>query len=391
MKQEKLILLFTGLVFLVFSSCIERFYIAGPEEIFIPKLVINGTITTDKNEHEIVVSMTSSPEDPKFVPVSGCNVRVEDDRNNRYSFYETGKAGHYSAVINSRSLIPGTKFRLFVLTPEGKQIVSSGEELLPCPEINAVYSQLETKPTANPDESEFGLQFYLDFSGNENFGNFYLWKLEETYEYHSTWPVTRYMDRTGVVTLKRSDYSNFVCYKTDTIQDIFTLSTRGLNQNTYKKYPLHFVNDKTQRLMYGYSLLVRQYSLSENAFNFWNNLKKNNKESVDLFGKQPAIVKGNLTNLNDSAEHILGYFGVSSVASCRIFVPAVNGLSFNDVPYCKVTPPAEGVPLPEERPLYWTQGVGDNGEVFWGFADTECFICTLLGGTTVKPSYWETK
>lgn len=391
MKKNKYIVLFLGLVMLLLNSCIERIYLTGEGNTFVPELVINGTITTDKQMQEIVISMTSSPEDPKIAPLSGCSVQVQDGKNNSYPFRESGKPGHYSGIINSGGLVPGSQFSLKVLTPDGKQYSSSVEKLLPCPEINSVYYQLKTKPTPNPDESESGIQFYLDFEGNDTFSNFYLWKLAETYEYHSTWPVIRYMDRTGTVTLRKADYSNFVCYKTDSIRDIFTLSTNGLNQNSYKKYPLHFVNDKTQRLMYGYSLLVSQYSLTEDAYNFWNNLKKNNKESVDIFGKQPAIVKGNMFNVNDSTEQVLGYFGVSSVSSRRIFVPAVTELAFNDVPYCKVTPPADGVPLPEERPLYWAPGVGDNGEVYWGFADTECFICTLLGGSTEKPSYWETK
>ena len=79
---------------------------------------------------------------------------------------------------------------------------------------------------------------------------------------------------------------------------------------------------------------------------------------------------------------------MSSVSAKRIIVPGVSELAFSEVHYCTVTPPPEG-PLPEERPLYWAQGIDQYGEPFWGYGDSECFICTLLGGTTQKPPYWD--
>jgi hypothetical protein len=140
--------------------------------------------------------------------------------------------------------------------------------------------------------------------------------------------------------------------------------------------------------MFNYSLLVKQYSLTEAAYTYWNNLRKNNSEVTDIFGKQPAIVNGNIYNVNDSLELVLGYFGVSAVTIKRILVPSVTEFHFNEVSFCHVTKPAEG-PEPDYDPLYWAQGLDEYGEPFWGYADSECFICTLLGGTTQKPPYWD--
>jgi hypothetical protein len=361
----------------------------GAEADFTPKMVIAGTINSYDEEQEIVISESSVPEDPKFLPLSGCYVRLEDDKGTDLRFYESANAGHYRGIIKSSFLIPGYRYRLLVSTPKGKQYTSKYEELLPCPPVDSVYYVLESKPTTDRLVNEDGLQFYLDFKANENYGHYYRWRIEETYEYHSTWPITRYIDQYGEHRLRRADYTFFRCYKTDELRDIFTLSTLGLTQNSFKKYALHFVNDHTQRLMYKYSLLVKQYSLTESAYNYWNNLRKNNKEATDIFGKQPAILKGNMYNVNDSSEVVLGYFGVSTVTTKRILFSTASELAFNEVSFCHVTKP-EG-PLPDERPLYWAQSVDENGMPFWGYADSECFICTLLGGTTEKPPYWDTK
>lgn len=376
----------------VLASCIERYYPDVSGEGFVPKLAVDGIICNDTEFQEIVISQSNSSGDPEFLPLFGCNVQVEDNKGNIFVFSEsTEKKGHYLGKISENYFVTGINFRLKLTTPEGKQYSSKFEVLLPCPAVDLVYYEKQTKPTTDLNVVEDGLQFYIDFVGEENTGKYFRWKLEETYEYHSTWPIRRYLDTQGYVTLIKADYSKFVCYKTEEIPDIFTLSTVGLSQNNYKHYPLHFVNDYTQRLMFKYSLLVKQYSLTEQAYLYWENLRKNNKEAVDLFGRQPAQVKGNIVNVNDSSEIVLGYFGVSSVTSKRIIVPGVTDFNYNKVSFCRVTKPDGMSMLPDERPLYWAQGVDENGEEFWGYADTQCFICTLLGGTTVKPPYWDAK
>jgi hypothetical protein len=391
MKKGTIIALTIILPF-VFTSCIERYYPGTSEEVFIPRLAFDGIISNDNELQEIVLSESSSPENPEFIPMSGCDVRVEDSSGNVFVFSETlSNKGHYQGIISEKYFVDGSQFRLKITTKEGKQYESQFERFTPCPEVGSVYYEKKSKPTTDPDVEEDGLQFYIDFVGAENSGKYFRWKLQETYEYHSTWPIRRYLGTQGYVTLIKADYSKFVCYKTEEIPDVFTLSTMGLSQNNYKRYPLHFVNDYTQRLMFQYSLLVKQYSLTESTYHYWENLRKNNKETVDLFGKQPAQVKGNIYNVSDSTEVVSGYFGVSSVTSKRINVPGITDFSYNKVSFCRVTKPDGMSMLPDERPLYWAQGVDENGEVFWGYADTQCFICTLLGGTTVKPPYWDAK
>lgn len=385
MKQNKLILLLSGLVFLALSSCIDRFYLTGVGNLFIPELVINGTISTDKMEQEIVISKTSSPEDPRFYPLSGCDVRVENDQGAYFLFTEASDAGHYQAIVDGSSLQVGTQYRLIVLTPEGKQYLSKFEKLLPCPEVDSVYSELEVKPTANREVNEDGLQFYVDLVANENQGHFFRWQLVETFEYHSTYPLEKWLDYEGYHDLIKPDYSNFTCYKTENVRDIFVLSTKGFTNNNYLRYKLHFVNDHTQRLLHKYSLLVKQISLTEGAYNYWNNLRKNNQESMDLFGRQPAKVKGNVYDADDSTHVALGYFSVFNVKSKRITLSTVKGLSFDQVPYCKAYPQA--IP-PDERPVYFADEWYE-GEKVTGVTNADCIICTLLGGTTEKPSYWD--
>lgn len=388
MKTIKLII---GILFAggLFTACIER-YFPGYESEFTPQLVIEGTIAPDDGEQEIVISKTSSPDEPKFIAVSGCGVQVEDEKGNHFNFLESTVAGHYRGRIDNDKVIIGTHYRLLVQTPEGKQYMSSYEELLPCPPIDSLYFNLETKLTNDPSNNLNGLQFYIDFKGNDLDAHFYRLEAIETYEYHSKWPLTKWQDQNGGShELQEPDYSNFICYKTTKLRNIFDLSTDGFSKNSYSNYKLHFVKDQTQQLQYKYSLLVNQYSMDKKAFQYWEKLRKNNQETADLFGKQPSYVKGNIYNVKDTTDFALGYFGVSTVQSKRIMVHPFAGLFFDKAQDCKAYKITG--PIPRKQLLYFATDFDENFESYLGIAAPECIICTLLGGVTQKPSYWDEK
>ncbi|HEY3388787.1 MAG TPA: DUF4249 domain-containing protein [Prolixibacteraceae bacterium] len=380
--------IFILLAVVLLSSCIERYFTAT-ELNFHSKIVIDGNITNDGNEQRIMISKSSTTEDPKLIPVSGCLVSVEDSKGNSFPFHESTDVGYYVGKIDDNFIVTGERYRLHVKTTDGIVYVSSYEEMLPCPEVSNVYYELETKQTQNPNITENGLQFFIDFKGNENVGHFYRWQLVETYEYHSKWPLDKWLGTDGSHDLISPDYSNFICYKTNKLKSIFVLSTDGFSQNSYSKYKLHYVKDQTQQLQYKYSLLVNQYSLTKAAYNYWENLRKNNQETVDLFGKQPASVKGNIHNISDTTEFALGYFSVSSVQSKRIMVLPVAGLLFDKAQPCKAYKIES--PLTPDRPLYFVNDLDENGSPYTGIGAPECIFCTLAGGTTVKPPYWDEK
>ena len=135
--------------------------------------------------------------------------------------------------------------------------------------------------------------------------------------------------------------------------------------------------------------MVSQASLSADAYNYWAKLKKNNQESGGLFDSQPVNTRGNLKCLSDPDENVLGFFGVSSIRSERIFVQDVPDLIFPHYFQCDEEPieindilsstetswPIYFVPVPAGYPGYLT-------------GDYDCFDCRQEGGDTIPPDYW---
>jgi hypothetical protein len=139
-----------------------------------------------------------------------------------------------------------------------------------------------------------------------------------------------------------------------------------------------------------YSLLIRQYALSSNAFQYWNLLEKQNQESGGFYETQPARIQGNIHNIADPAERVLGFFNVSSVTQKRIFTEESFQFPIIDNE-CKLIPIGPQNPLGfysvHDYPVYLVSESGTGPP--YANADDVCFDCREGGGSVEPPDFWK--
>lgn len=365
------------LIILLHSGCVQEFEPGDYGDS--PTFVVVDAVLNDLQEKQLIkISLSSPVSESEYNHLPNCKVTVTDLFDHEFVFYETNNA--YEGSIALEYLYVGNAFKVSFTTEEGKEYESSYDELRANPAIDSVYFKL--------DESQTKVQFYLDFQSDENDSKYYKWDLEETYEHHATWPMGNYYSDNEFVYAPYS-WDLVVCFNTEPIKKIYTLSTQYLNDNGGIKMPLNRVDNSTQRLFYRYSLMVSQASLSADAFSYWEKLKKNNQESGGLFDSQPGNTLGNIKCLSFPEEKVLGFFGVSSIHSERIFVQDVPDLIFPDYFQCEADAieiteilsstetswPIYFVPVPAGYPGYLT-------------GDYDCFDCRQEGGDTIPPDYW---
>ncbi len=359
-----------------FSSCIDLFN-PDIDNDSVSKYVVDGRITDQEGYQTVTVSLTSTFKDPKFVPVNFCKVKLIDKDGNIFNLNEQGK-GVYNIWMGKEYLYPGNSFKVEVLTPNGIEIVSDFDQMPDCPDIDSVYFIRKDHPSTNPGVDIEGIQFYIDIERQNNNSKFYRWDIEETWEHHASLPITWYASTTGDERAVPPDYSRFVCWTTSLLSEIYTLSFESNTPNVYKMKTLHYVNNQSQRLTYGYSVLISQIALSEPAFNYWDNLRKNFTQEGGFSNSQPFRVKGNLKSTTNPELEILGFFSASSIKTKRIFVRNVQNFHVY-LPQC--IPPR--LPLPKEKYKYFDY---INGTRY--IIDDGCVECDYLSGTTQKPTFW---
>ena len=353
MRQSKVFI--TGAVLtLLIVSCIKRFDPAIDSKS-VEKYIVTGEVIKGDSIQHINISTTASISLPwykYYIPVTNCNVMIVDNKGNSY-YAKNVQNGNYECYIPDSMITTGTAFKvdIYMAYQSGDEfkymsIVSDYDTITDCPDVDSVYYQIEELSSLDPSYAPKGIRFYCDLNAqNFNCRNF-RFEVTETWEYKAKLAPTRK-----------------VCWTTSMIKDIYLLSTNKLAVNKFEGYPFHFVdNYSSQRLIFGYSLLIKQYSLSPAAYQYWEKLKVNYADQGGLYEKQPLKIKGNMHNLSDTTQQVLGFFGASTLKSKRIFVKSVAGLP-NLYINCEI-------PLPPDKP------------------NPECFDCLLSGGTTVKPAFW---
>lgn len=349
------------------------------------KYVVTGLITDTEGWKEVDVSLSSPIESPEYIPVSDCQVKILDDKGNTF-LLEENRPGKYQVWMGQEYLIPGTSYQVRVTTPEGEELVSGFDKMSPGPPLDSVYFFIEDIPTSNPEIDLRIMQFYVNLNAEGDYSQYYKWDIVETWEYHTTHSIEYYYDGTHHKVVP-PDSSIKICWITRLVKDVFTVSTKSLSQNTYDKYPLHFIDGYSSRLLYLYSLLVRQLALSEEAYNYWEQLRINSNEQGGLYEKQPLAIKGNLINNSNPEKDVLGYFYAASESTRRYFYKDIEGIDLRYSSYCSY----DNLGMfgwreytPRQYPIYYFYPYPGSVKIL----SVYCIDCRLFGGTTVKPEFW---
>jgi len=371
------------IVILAFVGCVKP-YTPEFNDDSASKIVVQGTVSSNEGYQYVSVSRTSPASDPAFIPINNCEVKIIDDQEQVFSLNQHGD-GEYRVWMPGQDLVPGRSYMVRVITPEGQVLESSFDKMPKGPEIGDISYEISPIPTNIPGEFIRGIQFYTDFSADEQDSRYFRWKLTETWEYHVKHPLEYYYD--GVIHhIFPPDSSQMVCYNTNPVEDIITLSTTSFSENAIDHYPLNYVQNTSPRLAILYSLLVEQISLSESAYYYWEDLRLNSQQDGELYTSQPIGVKGNMVDINNPKSDVLGYFQASSVSSGRVFVEPIDDfLDYEE--RCMPEKLRFGLQLlkPKDYPAYL---LSDHGELRMELLGAYCVDCRVLGGTTEKPSYW---
>ena len=373
----------------VLAGCVERFY---PEEddLTTGVLVINAHITDNPGVQSIEISRSGGLNFEGIDLVAGCYaVLVREDGESR-DFFQV-RPGYYSSDLDREFLQTGMSYQVQVITPDAEEYHSDFDLLRPVPEIDSLYYQVESMPLQSSDEVIEGIRYYLDFTFDDQAYEYIRWELIETYEFHNP-EMEAYVALSRWRTIPMPDSSNWrICYITKKIQDIHAISMQDLEQGVYFKKPFSFVpNDNIeQKLLFKYSLLVRQYSVGPEAYHYWNELRNTSQSQGQIFGIQPALLKSNICNINDESEKVLGFFTMSGLKEKRAMAEDIPGIDHRPYKYyCLPALKGPGVSMASNYPAYYARATYD-GSTIYELVNEHCVDCRAYEGSThIKPDFW---
>lgn len=345
-------------------------------------LVIDGLITDQAGEASVRLSRSYAFNESYSEPEEQAVVMILDESENT-QVLEEDTPGFYRARSGFSGRI-GESYKLVVSTADGENYESEWVLLKAVPEIDRLSHVFEEREGTDPDQLSYGFQLLVSTQDPSNHTRYYRWEWTETWEFLTPLKSPIYLDEER-------------CWRSGGTSSISIGTTEHLSQDVLVDYPVHFVSNQSNRLKIRYSIELRQYSLSREAYSYWLNLQDTNEKTGSLFDPTPSMVLGNLSNMEEGGKPALGLFQASAVSRKRIFIDQEEVPGYVDIPSgfesCLFYETADSAEI---------QYYFDNNFAFAGtytymdleyyiFSNSEaCFRCSLTGSTEMPP-FWEEK
>ena len=273
-------------------------------------LVVEGLINTGTDSTIFKLSRTVKLNAKTTTqPETHAIVTVESDANATYLLKEITPGTYASPALG---LSKTAKYRLRIITNTNTHTtyLSDFTVAKDCPPIDSVGYTIQPN----------GLQIYVNTHDATNNTRYYRWDYVETWEFHPMFDANYIYDPTLGPVVRTAAQDIYTCWHTSSSTDVVLASSAKLTQDVIYNTIVTTVPSASEKVSIGYSILVKQYALTLDAFNFWQNLKKNTELLGSIFDAQPSQIQGNIHNITDSIEPVFGYVSAGTSQQKRITV-----------------------------------------------------------------------
>ncbi|NQZ78711.1 MAG: DUF4249 domain-containing protein, partial [Ekhidna sp.] len=371
------------------AACVKSFDLdieAEEEQI----LVVDGALHDSQGPYFIRLSYTYPFDQERSTFIDDARVSVEDSDGRLYPFINSGDT-IYQSPVNLQGEV-GKAYKLIVEIGENRYETES-QELLAAPAIDNVFGSFSEQP--DPENRGFvgGIQFFIDSELIENNRTKYFrYDYEEAYKIVPPFPaVLKFNNEGQIVPLEETRHPCFVTRKS---RELLFESTINSSLNKVQEFPIRFLSENQAQLRDRYAINIRQYAISESAYLFYDRITENNQASGSLFDRQVGSVFGNMFNVNDPNEPVLGFFEVSGVSEKLTFFNYFEldeRFSRPGYPFPCSDPilipldSLQSVVSPESQLIYSI--FGSPPDQFIGITNLLCGACNSFA-STVPPDYW---
>ncbi len=366
---------------LFFCQCKDKF-IPEIESRKVNYLVIEGTIIPGLgNTTHIMLSRTLPPDtDEKLIVEAGASVSVEIENGASFAFVEDKPGNYYGKDI----VVPaGAKCRLKITTKNQSQYASAFVPVKISPPIDRIDYYIKNKDA----------QIYVNTHDETNNTRYYRWLYEGTYEYNSQY--TAFMkfnpaDSTLLPTDVPYQEKKLRCWQKDLNTSILIASTEQLRLDEVFQAPLKVIRDNSIEFAIGYSVHLKQYALTKEAYYYYFNLRKVTEQLGGIFSPLPTEIKGNIFCINNPNEPVIGYVSASTESIKRQYIP--RPMDWGYINDCgNPDPDYDHSKLGLARLFAlgnFIVYIENNRNKGFGVISKNCVECITRGGTNEKPVYW---
>jgi hypothetical protein len=348
-------------------------------------LVVEGYISGNTATQFTLSQSIPLPGDSTIPTEDGATVQVEGNDNTVYPLKGQGN-GVYSSV-DTLAFNPQVQYRLRIGRSNGEQYLSSFVQYKVTPAFDSV-SWVNTGGA---------VQIYANSHDPGNNTRYYQWTYNETWEYRSAEEsLYMFVDGSPPAVVARPDSLEiYTCWRNGASTSLLLGNTTKLAQDVVYEAPLVLIPPDNVKLSILYTILVKQYALTAQGYNFLSIMQKNTESLGSIFDLLPSGTVSNIQCLTNSKEEVIGWVSAGTVQQQRIWI-ARDQVKSNYVFQCSqpdTVLPQDSASIEKNfggyglfMPIFFWPPPGSK--VGWDANYSGCIDCRLQGGTTTKPAFW---
>lgn len=333
---------------LIINACVDPFYIGSTSVV--ERLVVDGEITNEPGPYmvRLFYSRTLTELDEAAITYEeGASVWIEDDEGESELLTEVDSLpGRYVTSTDGIRGNVGSRYKIRILTGNGKEYESSPDLLEPAGEISQFYHEF-TPNVISPAEgavydSYDGFGLFADSKSSPSSGGLLRWRWTGVFtgisnpELHMKYvgraeipdplPCSGYI--IGPRGLQQVDECTCcLCWAHEYSRAATVSDNTNVTANVFLGVPIGVIAISKTRFHERYYVELEQMSVSESVYNFWKLTSDQQKATGSLFQPNAVRIRGNITCLTDPEEEVLGVFSVSAITRKSLFIER------SDIPY----------------------------------------------------------
>ena len=363
MKTTHLFVLF--ILEFVFLSCVDEYDLPKDiDSIYKQELVIEGRILSGEESVFYVtrtIPLTSSMKSDNVTNALITIIGQNGYESQPAEFIEDAKYALKTEELNSNTLYA---VRIVV---DGEIYQSNFQPLLNSPDIDEVTWK----------EYEGGISLYVSTHNDNENTRCYMWTYEEDWEFHAemdiknTTAIPLYNEKFYPMEGRNNPY--YYCWGKQHSSLLYIYSTEDLSGNFVRDKELIKIPIDDVRISYIYSMLVKQWVITSEAYEYYRLMKLYTAESNGLFTPMPSDVRGNIVCTSTPEKKVRGFVIASDIKQKRIFIYSAD-LKLNKSEYTNCL-----VQIPDLNNKYWKEG-------WYNLINTAGFVALTMDGSLTEGS-----
>ncbi len=317
-------------LFLFLTACVEVYDVRY--DLNADVVTVDGTVTNERGLTVTLRISRSSGLNYYAEPMRDCTVEVLAGNGTSVALTETS-SGVYSAPETFQGQV-GQTYRLRFKTSTGVTYESDPEQLTEAPPIAKIYHQFNQNGILDRTGNRVlasSLDVYVDVNDPANRKNYYQWRWVDFEDQRicATCEGGKLDIKTRECIPERNSRAlfDYVCetqcweiyYSSDVnvFSDVYS-NGRTISARLAARIPYYYIGQGFP--IEGALVEIQQYAISAAAYEYYKILGDQAQNTGNLTDTPPAAIVGNVHNVSDASEKVVGYFGAAGISKSRLFI-----------------------------------------------------------------------